>query len=123
MWQRCSGVSSNRDQFSGDGDSDFFRSNRTNIEPNRGVNTIKKMRGQPLFLKRLEYLNYLALGPDHPDIPRPCLHRPAQQSHVVVMTARDDDDVGRFGRIKLPGGFIEIESVHFARAGEALLGG
>src|ERR1041385_9116670 len=98
MRQSYGGMSSNGDQFCSDGDSDFFRSDRTNIQPNRGVNTIKKMCGQPLFLKRLEYLNYLALGPDHPDITRPSLHRPAQQSHVVVMTACNDDDVGRFGR-------------------------
>src|SRR5215472_14479591 len=121
MRQSCRGMTSNRDQFRSDCHPDFFRRDRTDIEPDRSVDAIKQMSGSPLSLQCLENLNDLSLRADHPDVFGTSLHGPAQDVHIVSMTTRDDYDVGGFSRVELLHRLVEVERVDFARRSEALL--
>src|ERR1700674_2849553 len=77
------------------------------------------MRRQTLRLQLFEDRDRLPLRPNHPDITRWSLHRPAQHSHIVAVPARDDYDVRRLAGRELRRGLIEIFGDHLLRLGEA----
>ena len=78
---------------------------------------------EALGLQGLEDLYYLALRPDHAYIASSCLYRPAQNSHIITVTAGDDYDVRGLIRIQLLHGFVEIEDMDIMGAWETLFGG
>src|SRR3981081_1767599 len=74
---------------------------------------------QTLRLQLFEDGDRLPLRPDHPDIARRSLHRPAQHSHIVAVPARDDHDVRRLAGSEVRCRLLEIFGDYLLRLGEA----
>src|SRR5271165_2238943 len=116
-------MSADRNQLRRDGNGDLFWGDGANIQANRCVNTVEKMRRYTFLAQRLEDLHDLTFRTDHAHVAGARLHGPAQDAHIVAMAACDDHDVGRLVRVELLRSLIEIEGVNLAGGGEAFLGG
>src|SRR6266576_2700753 len=112
-----------RDQLGSDRYGDLLRGYGPDIEPDRRMNPVEKMRGQALFLQRLKDTDHLTLGTNHPNVASARLHSPAQDAHVVAVAASDNYDIGRFVGIELPHRLIELECMYLAGGRKAFLGG
>src|ERR1700745_2421245 len=121
MWQRGGGVPPDGDQLRSNRHRNLFRRDGADVESHRSMYAIEQVRGQSLFLQRLEYLNHFALGADHANVAGARLHRPAQDAHIVAMPAGDDHDVGSLVRVELLDGLVEIKGMHLASSGETIL--
>src|SRR5438270_10188890 len=97
---------------------DFFRRNRADVETYGRVDTLKQVARHAFFLQFLVDGDNFSFGPDHTDVARRSLDRPAQHTHVVAVTAGDNDNVGRFGRLDVGHGFVEIVGMDFAGIGK-----
>jgi len=104
------------------GDRDLFRRDGADIESDGGVNPVERWAAG-LRLQSLENFDDFALGPDHADVARASFRGPAQDTHIVTVAARDDDEVGGFVRIELLHRLVEIERMHFNGQRENVLGG
>ena len=114
----CDGVAAQGDQLGGDRDRDLFGRDGADIESDRGVNPVEKMGWQAFLSETLENFDDFALGPDHADIARASFEGPAQDTHIVAVAARDDDEVGGFVRVELLHRLVEIERMHFTGSGK-----
>src|SRR5258708_20111515 len=77
------------------------------------------MRGQTLRLQLFEDGDRLPLRPNHTDIARWSLHRPAQHAHIVAVPARDAHDVRRLAGCELRRGLVYIFRHYLLRFGKA----
>src|SRR5262249_48921329 len=94
-------MAADSDQLSRNGHGNFLRCNRADVEANRRVHAIEQMSRQALRLQCLKDLDHLSSRTYHADVLSPGLNGPAQYSHVVMVTARHDDNIGRLVGIEL----------------------
>src|ERR1019366_4649152 len=113
-------VSTFGDQLRRDRNGNLFRRNCPNIEPDWGVDSVKQTCGQTFLLQFFEDGDGLPLRPNHPDVARLSLHRPAQHAHIVTMPAGDDHDVRRLAGREPRRGLVEIFGDDLLRVGKAL---
>src|SRR5436305_7916251 len=66
--QGSSGVPAQRDQFGGDCNPNLFGGDRTNIEPDWGVNPLKQVCGDAFALQSFEDFDNLPLRSNHAHI-------------------------------------------------------
>src|SRR5215467_567887 len=104
-------------------DADFFRSHRSNVDPDWSINPVKQMGCQSFRLQRFEDLNHFSSRANHSHVGRPGLYGPAQDPHVVTVPARHNHDVGSLIRVQLLGRFFEIERMHLPRLGKTFFRG
>src|ERR1039458_8271907 len=113
-------VSTFGDQLRCDRNGNLFRRNCSNIEPDWGVDSVKQMCVQTFLLQFFKNGDGLPLRPNHPDVARRSLHRPAQHAHIVTMPAGDDHDVRRLAGRELRRGLVEIFGDDLLRVGKSL---
>src|SRR5258708_26637711 len=109
-------------QFGSNGYGDFLRSDGSDIETDRSMHPVEKMRGNTFLLERLENLDDLALGADHANIAGTSLNGPPENAHIVSMTARNDDDIRRLVWIQMLHGPVEVLRIYFASGWETQCG-
>src|SRR5271155_3170055 len=122
MGQACTRMPAKCDQLCRNRNRNLLGGDGADVESDGGVDLVEEMGGYAFLPQRFKDSNHFALGADHPDVAGAGLHGPAQQTHVVAMTAGDDDDVGSFVGIKLLRRLIEIKRMYFAGGREAFLG-
>ncbi len=83
------------DEFSHDGDGDFFWRDGSDINADGGVDAGKLLGGNAFFFQLFVDGDGFALRADHADITRRSFSGPAKHAHIVTMAAGDDDDVRR----------------------------
>src|SRR4029077_3421147 len=89
----------------------------------RSMHAVEEVYGYPFLLQRLEDFNHLAFGANHPHVAGSRLHRPAQNSHIIPMPSRNNDDVGRLIWIELVKRLFKIQGMYFASQREPFLRG
>src|SRR5262249_37077341 len=82
------------DHFGNDGGGDFSRQQGANIKSDRHVYTLEPVSRDAFSFELIRDRTNFPLAADHPDISRIRLNRPAQYVLILLMSARDDDDVG-----------------------------
>jgi len=87
------------------------------------VHAVKQMLGDAFVPQVLENLDYLALRPNHANVARLGLHRPAQHPHIVAMSASHDHNVRRLIGREPGHGLLEILCDHFFGVGKTIAAG
>ncbi len=78
------------------------------------------MRRQTFLLQLFVDGDRLPLRPNHAYVARWSLHRPAQHSHIVAVSAGDDHDIRRLAGREPRRSFVEIFRDHLLCLGKAL---
>src|SRR4030095_17077 len=95
------------DHFGDNGDGNFFRQHGADIKSDRHVYTLEPVSRDAFAFELIRDRTNFPLATDPPDISRISLNRPAQYILILLMPARDDDDVGIFIRDDLLKSLLE----------------
>src|SRR5215471_5739184 len=113
------GLAAHGDQLRGNADGNLLRSERADLQPYRGVDTLEFLCGDTFLLERLVNREHLALAADHADIARLRAHGPGEHAHIVAMPARHDHQISGGVGPKLPKSVL-VACMNFSRHWEAL---
>src|SRR5579863_9742981 len=91
--QRSFGVAADCDELGGNGDRDFFGSDCANIQTDGSVDFLEKRFGKAFLGEFAEDCDRLSFRTNHPYVASRSLYRPTEDTHVVAVTASDDDDI------------------------------
>src|SRR6185369_3704600 len=112
-------VSADRDHFSNDGDGDFFRSDGSDFQTHRRIDAFK-LGGRNAFpFQFLVNGEHLSLGTNHSYVPGRLIDSPSQDTHIVTMSACNDDDVSILWQLEFRESGVEVFGYDFARFWEA----
>src|SRR5262245_57587563 len=97
----------NVDRFGHNRDGNFFRQHGADIESDGHVYTLEPVSRDAFALELIRDRTNFPLAADHPHISRISLNRPSQYILILLMPARDDDDVRVFIRNDLLKSLLE----------------
>jgi len=107
-------------EFRCNGDRDFFRSDRADVEADGSVHTLEKFCGETFLLELAKDGYGFALRTDHPNVAGRRLHGPAENAHIVAVSTCHDYDVFRVGGREFCHCLIEVFRNYFASFGKTL---
>src|SRR5215831_2422520 len=79
--------------FSNDGDRNFFRKYGTDVESDRHIDSLQALAGNSFAFELLGNRANLPFAADHADIPCIGLNRPAQYVLILLVAASHDDHI------------------------------
>src|SRR5450432_1260457 len=110
--------SAHGDHFGDNGHRNFFRRNRADLQPYGSVYVGKFVGGDAFLFQLFVDGNCFPARADHAQIASVQIYRPAQNSHVVAVSAGDNHDVRRLGNMQPPRNVLEIFGDHLAGLGK-----
>ena len=88
-----SGLAANGNHFGDDGDGDFLGGKGSDVEAHGGVDPFEGGAGESFLFEFLDNADDLTLAADHGDVAGRGGDGPAEDAHVVLVAAGDDDEV------------------------------